>query len=51
MQPINLSTEVTYRGRTVTVIGRCFVGGEWLYQIRTASGKIVDYVPGRMLKV
>lgn len=50
MQPYYLSTTAYYRNRPVTIIGRCFLDG-WVYQIRFASGKIVDYVPHRMLVV
>ena len=50
-EKIALQTPVKYKGRRATVMGSCFIGGEWVYQLRFASGKIVDYVPGRMLRV
>jgi hypothetical protein len=46
-----LNATAMYRGRPVTVISRVYVGGEWLYGLRLANGRVVDYIPGRSLKV
>lgn len=47
--PFDLDSTVTYRGRPVTVVSRLCVSGEWLYGIRLRSGRVLDYVPARML--
>lgn len=45
-----LHSEATYRKRRVTVVCRCYVSGEWLYDLRYESGKIIQYVPARKVR-
>jgi len=49
--PYELNTIVKFRGRPVTIVSRCYVAPDWLYGVRFKSGKVVDYIPGRMLSV
>lgn len=51
MEPYELKTHATFRGATVMIVARCCVSGQWLYDVRYASGEVVTYVPGRMLEV
>lgn len=46
----DLNSTVTWRGRAVTIVGRCYVDGEWLYDLRAANGKITRYIPARLVK-
>lgn len=48
-QKYELQAVVNYRKRPATVVGRCYVSNEWLYDLRLPSGKIVQYVPERMV--
>lgn len=46
----DLGATVVYSGRTVKIVSRCYVGGEWLYGLRFKSGRLVDYIPHSSLK-
>lgn len=49
MEKFDLGIYVKWRGHDVLIVSRCYSGGEWLYGVRLKSGKVVDYVPHRML--
>ena len=45
----DLGITVLWAGRRVVIVSRCYAGGEWLYGIRLPRGKVIDYVPSRLL--
>ena len=47
----DLGDSVMWAGRRVTIVSRCFAGGQWLYGIRLPRGKVINYVPHRLLSV
>lgn len=44
-----LGVTALWHKRPVTIVSRCFAGGEWLYGIRLSRGRIIDYIPERLL--
>jgi hypothetical protein len=50
IEAYNLNIKVRYHGITATIIGRCYAGEQWLYDLRTESGELINYVPHDRLR-